>query len=960
VGRSDGVSLLCPELIGRGGEVALLEERVDAMADGRGGVVVLVAEAGAGKTRLAVAAAAAATARGCPVLTGRAVPGAHPVPYRALVEAFLGAFRSAPVPDSPDLAGLGAHLGRLVPAWRREDGAAEDSPLLLAEAVLRLLRTHGGGRGCVLVVEDLHWADPETLAALDYLGDALPTEPVLCVATTRPEGGAAELLERLERRDPAAIVRLTPLAEDDVDRMVAACLATSAPPAGLTGFVRAHGDGTPFLVEELLAGLVAAGTLRHEGGVWAAGDELTPTVPASLRESIRRRVGLLDPTARRIVGAAAMLGRRFDWELLPGIADVDGRAVVDALRAAVDAQIVAVNGDGFIFRHALTREAVLGDLLPPERRRLAQQAWPAVERAHPGLPGAVCELAAELAEAAGAPAAAAERLVESARRALAAGALATAEGTARRARRLASPDDPVARDADETLVRVLVAAGKPVEARELGHALLPLLAPAHRADLLVGLAHAALTAGDGTAAERDVAAARALPGGNGPRVDAVAAAVALDQVRLDEAVRLGRAALEHADEPEVQCEALGVIGRAERGRGGIRAARQWFERAADVAERHGMTAWHLRARHELAILDWADGGEELMRATRDLAARYGALITVAVMDLSLADIALMAYDRDGCLASARACAEASHRFGLATEPVAHLWLAGAHALAGDDAGMSAATAKALAHDPGDPRILGDLHGRVLVTRSIVAGDLEALPGHLETMMDYVRAAPQTTSVFPGRMLWATLHAIDDDDLGVAQRAENAAAVTRMGMAHPRLACDAIEAVVLGRTGDRDGATALLADVRARMRRLKHSFAPMHVQELLIARAALRDGWGDPVTWLREAEAFFAAGGYDRTARRCRAMLGAAGAPVPRRGRGESAVPTALRALGVTSREVDVLKLVAAGLSNRAIGERLYLATKTVERHVGSLLARTGTPDRAALAELARAHGVQSG
>ena len=143
----------------------------------------------------------------------------------------------------------------------------------------------------------------------------------------------------------------------------------------------------------------------------------------------------------------------------------------------------------------------------------------------------------------------------------------------------------------------------------------------------------------------------------------------------------------------------------------------------------------------------------------------------------------------------------------------------------------------------------------------------------------------------------------------------------MGMAQFGLACSAIEAVVLGRTGDRAGATALMADVRARMRRLRHSYAPMHVQELLIARAALRDGWGDPVTWLREAEAFFAAGGYDRTARRCRTMLGAAGAPMPRRGRGDSSVPTALRALGVTSREVDVLKLVAAGMSNREIGGR---------------------------------------
>jgi predicted ATPase len=152
------VSLLCPELIGRAAEVASLRERVDAMAAGRGGVVGLVAGAGAGKTRLAAAAAEAAAARGCPVLTGRAVPGPNAVPYRALVEAFLGAFRSAPVPDSPALAGLGGHLGRLVPGWRRDDvvQAAEDSPLLLAEAIVRLLRAHGDGRGCVLVVEDLH------------------------------------------------------------------------------------------------------------------------------------------------------------------------------------------------------------------------------------------------------------------------------------------------------------------------------------------------------------------------------------------------------------------------------------------------------------------------------------------------------------------------------------------------------------------------------------------------------------------------------------------------------------------------------------------------------------------------------------------------------------------------------------------------------------------------------------
>jgi DNA-binding NarL/FixJ family response regulator len=125
--------------------------------------------------------------------------------------------------------------------------------------------------------------------------------------------------------------------------------------------------------------------------------------------------------------------------------------------------------------------------------------------------------------------------------------------------------------------------------------------------------------------------------------------------------------------------------------------------------------------------------------------------------------------------------------------------------------------------------------------------------------------------------------------------------------------------------------------------------------MLAARAAVRDGWGNPVRWLREAEAFFGAGGYDRLARRCRTMLGEAGAPVPRRGRGDSEVPPSLRALGVTSREVDVLKLVGAGRTNKDIAEALFLSPKTVERHLSSLFARFGVANRRDLADQAAPH-----
>jgi DNA-binding CsgD family transcriptional regulator len=330
------------------------------------------------------------------------------------------------------------------------------------------------------------------------------------------------------------------------------------------------------------------------------------------------------------------------------------------------------------------------------------------------------------------------------------------------------------------------------------------------------------------------------------------------------------------------------------------------------------------------------------------------------MDLSIADAMLSSFDRDGCLAAARSCVAGSRRFGLATEPVAHLWLAGAHALAGDDAAMEDSIASALARDPGDPRILGDLYGRVLPTRSFVADDLGALPRLLDTMMEFVGAAPPTTSIFPGRILWATLHAISDDDLGAGAIREFTEVVRRLPLPVFTDALNTVEAITLGRRGDVDAATERMRTARDSFARLETSLGLLHSQRMLVALEANRAGWGDPVTWLREAEAFFSAGGYPSTARRCRTMLGEVGAPVPRPGRSAVDVPQALRAMGVTSREAEVLKLIAAQFSNRQIGDRLFLSPKTVERHVSNLFGKTKVRNRGELAKVARANGLIDG
>jgi DNA-binding CsgD family transcriptional regulator len=614
-------------------------------------------------------------------------------------------------------------------------------------------------------------------------------------------------------------------------------------------------------------------------------------------------------------------------------------------------------------------------VLPPDRRDLAVRAWPAIERANPGLPGPVCELAAELAEAAGEPVAAAQRLVDSARRALAGGALTSAEAAAHRARQLAVSDPITAAAADEVMVHVFVAAGKAGEALALGRRVVAsprqYADDARRADLLVAVARAAITAGEAQAAEQMIDDARAVtrddasPGAAGEagvaRIDALAAHVALELNRLDDAAALARSAVDaggRTDQPEVQCEALEVLGRLARA-GQPAESDFWFEQEAEVARSRGLARWHLRAQQELALSAWSRADLQPLRDTRDLAARYGAMITVAVMDLSLADVALAAFDRDACLTAARSCVDASRRYGLATESVAGLWLAGAHALAGDDEQMKTAIDHALRRDPDDPRILADLYGRVLTTRAVVADDLESLATLLDTSMEYVREAPPAASIYPGRLLWATVHAVDDDDFGAAARAQCTEAIERIDMPILRYGRDVYEAAALARQGDTECIRTVMSDALAAFRDTGLGAGMGYTQILLVARAAVREGWGEPVAWLRETEAFFAAGGYERPARRCRSLLAEVGAAVPRRGRGDSVVPATLRALGVTSREVDVLKLAAAGLSTKAIAQALVLSPKTVEHHLASLSDRTGARGRGALTEFARGHGVNA-
>ena len=938
--------VLCPVLVGRDEEARLLRAALEAAGTGRGSAVFLAGEAGIGKSRLVREVTRAAGERGLTVLAGRAVASRAPTPFRPFAEALTSAARAGRLPASEELGPFRPVLGRLIPEWRPPQPApGEESPVFLGEAVLRLLRALAPRAGCVLVLEDLHWADQETLALLEYLADNLAAERVLCLATLRAEGGeAATLASALAARGSAAVLplgRLDPLAMADMTR---ACLDAADLPDALQEFVAARAEGIPFLVEEVLAGLVGDGALTERGGRWHAADLSAPGVPATFADAVRRRLDGMSAESRQVIGAAAVLGRRFEWTLLGRVTGLADAAVVAALRDGVGLQLIAAERDSFRFRHALTHEAVLAGLLPPEQTMLAGHALAAAEAAHPGLPGGWCTLAADLAGRAGDVARAGALLLEAGRRDLAVGALASAEHALTRARDLVGPT--LRTSVDEALAEVFAMSGQVDRAIETGRMLLARLGPPspRAANLHLGIARAAIAGARWAEAAASIEVARDSAGADTAQVDACAAQVAAGQGRLEEADRLARAALQAAEsggpgqrvQPEVACEALEVIGRVARQRD-LEAAERAFARAADTAAAHGLQLWRLRALHELGTIDQlrTESVDRLEQA-RELAVAQGALALTATLDLQIAAGLNKQFRADEAMAAARRSADASRRFHLATLPMALIFQATAHAIRGEEGPMEDTIAEAMALAPDDQDVLGCAWGHCRATFWLLAADLGAAHARMTTGAGLLLSSPATIAP-PFLGLWPLLGAL------LGRDAADAAARVRAAHGTRHLVVAALlgyaNAVQAGRQGRTDQAETAFAAADRQMGPLVAWYR--QYARRLAAEAALADGWGEPVAWLREAAAYFAARGDDRVAAACRALLRRAGAPVPRHRAGDGDLPGPLRALGVTEREADVLRLVAQGLGNREIAARMFLSPRTVEKHVASLLAKTG-------------------
>jgi AAA ATPase domain len=199
-------------LVGRRDELAALDTFLDRVQDGRGGVVIVVGEAGIGKTRLLAEAVVRAHGRRLTVLRGRAVEGGGA--YRAVAEAVAGAVRDDRLAQRDELRAYRVALSRLIPGWARPGdgpGPAADPTVVLGEGLLRLSGLLGGADGCLLVLEDLHWANADTVALLEYLAGAAGGWPVVIAASARDESSSSGETGRLTGLDDVTVLRLNRL-----------------------------------------------------------------------------------------------------------------------------------------------------------------------------------------------------------------------------------------------------------------------------------------------------------------------------------------------------------------------------------------------------------------------------------------------------------------------------------------------------------------------------------------------------------------------------------------------------------------------------------------------------------------------------------------------------------------------------------------------------------------------------
>jgi DNA-binding CsgD family transcriptional regulator/tetratricopeptide (TPR) repeat protein len=974
---SDVVS---PVLVGRERELAQVRAAVERTAAGEPGVLLVGGEAGVGKSRLLQAALEGRD--DVRVLTGGCIElGGEGLPLVPLVDALRTLARTTPAADLDRILGPARpELARLLPELAGGDGppALAGSTAQLFELVLGVLGRIGTDRPLVLVVEDLHWADRSTLDLIAFLVRTLQAVPVLLLLTYRSDevdrrSPLRPLLSSWERARGVERIQLERFTRSEVAAQIGAILGAAADPA-MVDLVFERSEGNPFFVEELLR------TLR-EG---ASADELPP----SLRDVLLARAERVSGPGQRLLRTAAVAGRWVPERLLAEVAAVPPAERYEALREAVDASLLVVDGAGrgYAFRHALTRDAVYQDLLPGERVDLHTAYAEALDR-DPTLAGDDVSVSATLAvhwyAAHDLPRALAAS-VRAGREALEAYAPAEARQHLERAlevwRGVPGPEACAGTDKVEILqlaARASFHGGDPHRALPLLQQASELVDPAtdpERAALIVEQRAFTLRmlGEDGASLSALEDALDALPDAPGRARATLLASLANTLLRLGEerAADVARAAIEVSKAVDARAQLAGAL---------------------------------ISLGSSLSYLDDADEGEAALREGLQLALDLGDVDNALRGYVNLSD-ALEAHGKHAAAAeAARTGIEVARRVGQyrtfgaflrgnLIEPLVRIgeW-AEAEKLAREDlaaGGLSGVFAASLlellgylAASKGFPdeardcvrqsrRQLGESR-EPQFTHALAYLEADAARQH----GDLAAAAALVTTGMAEVSAWSTRYAwpltwlgarVDADLATLARdRNENPPVPFMDAVAHPDGAARFLPAAAAyGAMTDaevlrRDGRPAVAAwEAAVRTWESAADVWPLAYARFRLGEALCAEGRRDEAAEpLRAAATSAECLGARPLLDDVRSLVRRARVPVEEPSAPEPVVETTGLPFALTEREREVLALVAAGRSNGQIAAQLFISPKTASVHVSNILAKLGVGGRVEAAGVAHRLGL---
>ncbi|GAB3309332.1 AAA family ATPase [Epidermidibacterium keratini] len=952
-------------LVGRREELAALTDAVARADGGRPSGILLAGEAGVGKSRLLHALDQHAAEGGALMLTGYCVDLGHGLPYLPFRDA-IGALAT-----DGEYAELIARIPAIAPLVSTELAAEEVDSSAVYGGVLRLLDVLSADRTVVLVLEDLHWADESSRNLLHFLLSRLRRQRLVVIGSYR--------LDDVYRTHPlrrllAELVRLPDVERLDLPRLSDPELRTllkalehdgAAPPRGVLDKIVHQADGNAFYAEELFAARI---------------DDADPaSVPTGLSDLLLTRIERLNQAAQRVVRSASVAGRSVPYSLLRATLTLSDDDLDDALRDVASHHVMhSDDGEVYTFRHALLQEAAYADLLPGERVRLhaayaellaAADPSPrtAADRAHHlyesnNLAASLRASleAAEFARRSGAPA---QRLThlenvlelwgslpaadvpegvtegEVLRRA---GAAAFQAGQLPRAVSLgeaaieASTDDAAKVRAQVELAKTLMALDRDGEAHTLTAAALTLAPPDSESRLWALATHAR-------------AVVLTLRVGDDGLMDYTEADQTIGEA-LELARRLGRSDVE-ADVIVTMMSATQDDRQSDDGAAQLEHALELARSAGRVDVEQRVVFNLAIGRYEAGRLDAALHWSEVGRA---LALRSGAESSPYALSVRGIEI-LSLYHRGRWDEALQRVAEAPK--GIADDAR----MAGSYvAIARGERDVADWIASRL---PADGRtgghFMGWLHGgSAMIEHSAWRGDAEAAYDW------YTRTAAASMTDFhrePGARLAAlALWAIADDGADRWRAiADDLVQVARSALDYnlDRWRVDGPESL------------AWMAMAEAEYSRIAGG------DEIALFEAAYDAfGYGDRyrqaiIAW-RLAELYAAAGRKDEAAERLRAAhefaASVGAAPLLDKLRDLDA-RARLHAIAeqpasggaanpLTERELDVLRLVDEGKTNKQIAATLFISAKTASVHVSNILAKTGAGSRTEAAAIARRSG----